>query len=359
MKRSAMLLGLLSALSAPAPAHALREVIVGNQPLRPGMFAPELLAAVNIQERVYLYVHDGNPFFFFKGGPGALNEAMRRFAAIPANKREIILLPIPAKPLIHDRKPIAYDWSLHVPMGHRRGGDSALSDNRATLTIYIPGPQPPTLADPQKARKWIADLDSDDFEMRERASKELADLGPPVAALLRKALMGRVSFEAHKRMERILTDVGGVICLDVLELPDGVPVVGMEALLDRCRKELSNKDPVIRGQAAMSLIDYGAPSEEVLPDLEKVLKTEKLASPLAGAAWAASRLGAAARPLLPSLQATAKTADKNVARACEQAIDTIEKAKSEPVPDAEAKKRATIRKDIREFIAGLKGRADK
>src|SRR5262245_57753163 len=106
MKRSAVFLGLLAALCIPATAHAIREVIIGNQPLPPGMFPTEVLAAVNTQERVYLYVHNGNPFFFFQGGPRALNNAIRRFAAIPAEKREILLLPAPAKPLVHDKKPI-------------------------------------------------------------------------------------------------------------------------------------------------------------------------------------------------------------------------------------------------------------
>ncbi len=366
MKRSAMFLGLLSVLSIPAPAYALREFVVGNQPLGPGFgFGAELLAAVNTVERVYMYNHDGNLFFFFKGGPKALNEAIGRFAAIPADKREIILLPVPAKPLIHDKKPIAYDWCLHVPrvgglrFGRRFEGDSEIADNRATLTIYIPEPRGPALADPQQARKCIAELDSKDFKIRERATKELIDLGPSIASLLREALKGRPAPEARNRMERILTGVSRVIRLDVLELPDKVLVVGLEELLARCRTELSNKDAVIRGQAASVLVDQGAPAEEVLPDLEKMLKTEKDASPLAGAAWAAYHLGAAARPLLPVLQATAKTADKKVASVFEQAINNIEKAKVEPVPDGDVKKRATIRKEIREFVAGLKGKAGK
>jgi len=359
MKRSALFLGLVSVLSIPAPAHALREVIVGNQPLSPGMFPPELFAAVNTHERVYLYVHNGNPFFFFKGPPPALNEAIRRFVDIPAAKREIILLPVPAKPLIHDKKPIAYDWSLHVPMGDRLDGDSELADNRATLTIYIPEPLPPALADPQTARKWLADLDSADFKARERATKELTDLGPPVTNLLREALRGGASAEARDRIKKILAVVGADIRPDVLELPDGVPVIGPDALLARCRKELGNKDPVVRGRAAMTLIDHGAPAEEVLPDIEKMLKSETHRSALAGAAWAAYHLGAAAKPLLPHLQETAKSDDKNVADICRQAIDIIEKSTAEKIPAAEAKKRATIRTEIRDFVSARDGKVGK
>ena len=95
----------------------------------------------------------------------------------------------------------------------------------------------------------------------------------------------------------------------------------------------------------------------MVPDLEKVLTTETDKHPLCGAAWAAPHLGAAAKPLLPALRKTAESADKDVAQLSKDAIERIEAAKAEPVPEAEAKKRATIRREIREFLAGrAKGR---
>src|SRR2546430_3811350 len=113
--RTAILLGFLSVLYVPATAHALGFIIVGNQPLgAESGYGRELLAAVNTEERVYAYIHDWHLSFYFKGGPKALNEAMLRFAAIPADKREIILLPAPGK-LLNPDKPIAYDWCLRVP----------------------------------------------------------------------------------------------------------------------------------------------------------------------------------------------------------------------------------------------------
>ena len=187
MNPRALLLGLLSALCTPAPAHALREVIVGNQPLGSHFgFDPKLLEAVNIEERVFLYNHDGNLYFFFKGGPKALNDTIRRFMAIPTGRREIIILPGLAKPQIFDKKPIAYDWTFNVMLGDRMDRKPVPPDPSATLTIYIPEPPPQPLspADLQSAKKWLAALGSDDFKTRERAAKELAALGPPVAKLL-------------------------------------------------------------------------------------------------------------------------------------------------------------------------------
>jgi hypothetical protein len=361
MKRCAIFLGLLTAFSLPAPALALREVIVGNAPIGPELgYSKEVLAAVNVPERVYLSAHamEGSLTLYFKGGPKALNESIRHFAALPADKREIIILPVPAKPLIDDKKPIAYDWCMYIPTERPVRGKSKLA-GPATLTIYIPEHMPPPPADPAAVRKWIADLGSDDFKVRERAAKELTDLGPSIAPLLREARKGRVSAEARDRIERILDGASGVIRADVLKIPDGMPVVSLDDLLARFRKKLADRDPGVRGNAAWYVVvDVGAPAEEVLPDLEKMLKTEKDVNPLAGAAWAAYHLGAGARPLLPLLREAAKTADKNLASICQQAIEQIERAKSEPVAEAEAKKRATIRKEIRELVEGLKGKGE-
>jgi hypothetical protein len=358
MSRAAIVLGFLAALALPPPAFAERQVIVGNQPIGPGLgLGKEVLAAVNVEERVYMYEHEGNPFFFFRGGPKAVNEAIRRFAAIPADKREIILLPGPARPIGHDRdnKPVTYDWALHVPMGkYRFHMGSELDDDRATLTIYIPEPRPPAPADAAKARAWIADLGRDDFKTRERAAKELTDLGPGVVPLLREALAGRASPEARDRMEKIVAAVSTAIRVDSLDIPAGVSVIGLDDILARCRKEMANKDPARRGHAAGFLAEAGAPADEVLPDLEKMLKTGTQPSEVAGAAWAAGRLGAAGRPLLPILRAAAKSADKGVASTCEQSIGVIEKAKPEPIAEEDAKRRAAIRKEIREVVEGRK-----
>jgi len=263
------------------------------------------------------------------------------------------LRPLSAPPLAFDKKPIPYDWVLDYPneSGGRRGGRVK---TKATLTVYIPEPLPPAPADPAAARKWIAELGRDDFKAREGAAKELTALGPSVAALLREALKGPASPEARDRMERILAGMSTTLRLDVLELPAGVPVVSMDDLMARARKDLADKDPVRRGHGAWALVEPKPPAEEVLPDLEKLLKTETDANPVAGAVWAANSLGAGAKPLLPLLRAAAEKADKNMATTYRQVIAGIESATADSVPEAEAKKRATIRAEIKAFVAGRK-----
>ena len=74
---------------------------------------------------------------------------------------------------------------------------------------------------------------------------------------------------------------------------------------------------------------------------------------------AASQLGAGAKPLLPLLRAAAERGDQDFATICRQVIAGIERATAEPVPAAEARKRATVRKEIREFVADrARGKGD-
>ena len=354
MTRRSTLLGLLAALAVPAPAFALRHVIVGNQPL--SGYGKEVLALLNVEERVYLEdgPRDGELTVHFRGGPRAVNHALSRFPALPAAEHEIILRSAPTPPLAWDKKAIPYDWVLYYPgdeqLGRpgRRGGPVR---GKTTLTIYIPEPLPPAPADPAAARRWIAELGSDDFKTRERAAKELTALGPSAAALVREALRGKHSAEARDRLEKILAGMSTTLRLDVLELPAAVPVVGLDDLMARARKDLADKDPVRRGRGASGLAEVGGPADEILPDLEKVLRTETERSPMWGVMWAASHLGAGAKPLVPLLRAAAERGDKEFAATCRQVIAGIEKATAEPVPESEAKRRATIRKEIREFVA--------
>jgi hypothetical protein len=344
---------LLLVLVLPAPAFALREIMLGNRPLGPGSGLDEkTLAAVNMEERVVLSEGglDGTFDVYFHGGPKALNEAVRRFAAIPAGRHEVVLMPFPARPFEFGKESIPYDWMLHIP------GDRAAGPNRrparVTLTVYIPNANPPAPADPRAARKWIADLASDDFKVRERAAKELAALGPSAAGLFREALRGKPSAEARDRLEKLLADVSRDLRVDTLEVPAGLEVVGPDDLLARARKKLADKAEHVRGDGANQLAQCGVPAEEVLPELEKVLKTEPESNAVYGVAWAAYHLGAGAKPLLPALRAVARSKNEAVAKACQQAIESIEASKPEAIPEAEAKKRAAIRKEIREFVAG-------
>ncbi len=53
--------------------------------------------------------------------------------------------------------------------------------------------------------KWLTDLESDDFAVREKATEQIGRLGRPAAPILRKALDGRLSAEARRRVKQALT----------------------------------------------------------------------------------------------------------------------------------------------------------
>jgi tricorn protease-like protein len=62
-------------------------------------------------------------------------------------------------------------------------------------------------ADPKQLAQWIADLDSDQFDVREHGARALEELGEAAGPALRKALAGRISAEARKRAEQLLADL--------------------------------------------------------------------------------------------------------------------------------------------------------
>jgi hypothetical protein len=350
MKRP-FLAGLVLALACPAATFGLATEQFGNGPITMGLgFDATVTKAVNVESRVYWYEVNGNPTFFFKGGPKELNEAIRHFAAIRHDKKEIILLAGPGLAYSLGRKEVPHTWSLHVPGGFHFGGNSEVADTRATLTIHITDPVPAAPADPAKVQKWIADLNSDGFKVRDEASRQIEAVGPPAAALLREALKRKPSAEARDRIERLLEKASTTIRLDVLDLPADIPVVGLETLMTRARKELSNSDPNVRGQAIGHLTHRSAGPEEILPDIEKMVKGEKHEYPLRCAIGCASHLGITAKPLISILQERMKTTDENVINSCKYAIDVIEKAKPEARPEAEVKARAALRTDILKFV---------
>jgi WD40 repeat protein len=61
-----------------------------------------------------------------------------------------------------------------------------------------------TVPDAKQLARWIGDLDSDDFDQRQRAETELDRLGEQAAPALRKALDGKPPLETRRRLETLL-----------------------------------------------------------------------------------------------------------------------------------------------------------
>ncbi|MBI3762396.1 MAG: hypothetical protein HY260_11120, partial [Chloroflexi bacterium] len=60
-------------------------------------------------------------------------------------------------------------------------------------------------------RRLIADLDSDQFKVREAATKRLIELDDLALAAIRAAVAAKPSLEMQRRLEKILTDYSGLV----------------------------------------------------------------------------------------------------------------------------------------------------
>lgn len=63
---------------------------------------------------------------------------------------------------------------------------------------------PVAAADEKRLKQWIADLDSDQFTVREKATSELEILGKSALRAMRKALDGKPTLEMRRRLEQLI-----------------------------------------------------------------------------------------------------------------------------------------------------------
>jgi hypothetical protein len=114
----------------------------------------------------------------------------------------------PAKPATVDEKQLAAWWAdLRADDAAKayaavwRLTDAAPESVAPFLVKFL---RPEAAPDPARLEKLIADLDSDTFRVREKAAKELEDLGHAAAPALQKALAGKLAPETAQRIEQLL-----------------------------------------------------------------------------------------------------------------------------------------------------------
>jgi hypothetical protein len=77
--------------------------------------------------------------------------------------------------------------------------------------------RPVVAADPDRVARLLAELDNDDFAVRDRAPKELQGMGEGALPALRKALEGKPGPELRRRVERLLDDLSAGSAAQVYE----------------------------------------------------------------------------------------------------------------------------------------------
>jgi HEAT repeat protein len=90
------------------------------------------------------------------------------------------------------------------------------------LKEHVP---PAAEVDTESVRRWIADLDSEEFAVRVAAVKELGKLGDGAAPALREALAGKPSAEVRKQAEELLAGLRLVSSPEVLQRLRAVQVL--------------------------------------------------------------------------------------------------------------------------------------
>jgi WD40 repeat protein len=114
----------------------------------------------------------------------------------------------PAEPLVERpaEKEIAGWWAdlAGEDAGRAYGAAWRLAEAPGAVAFLRRHLRPATDADFKKARQLIAGLDSDSFEAREKASRQLEALGGAAVPALREALAAKPSAEARRRLETLL-----------------------------------------------------------------------------------------------------------------------------------------------------------
>jgi hypothetical protein len=119
--------------------------------------------------------------------------------------------------------------------GQLASADAAVAGRAVEALAAAPGPAVELIrqrlkaaagrTDAKRLEKCIADLDSDSFIEREKASRELAAAGRAAEGLLRKALDKAPSAEARRRVQELLERLEGETSLDRVRAVRAVEVL--------------------------------------------------------------------------------------------------------------------------------------
>ena len=222
---------------------------------------------------------------------------------------------------------------------------------KPTLYLYVRIPDRPAApATADQVARWLAALDAEEFEDRERASGELEKQGVAVIAALRKALEAKPPAESRRRIGLLLAKLEGLpgVNLDVLAIPEGVRVLGPDDLLARHRKALKS-DNVRTSDEVKTMVQRLGPDPAALAVLIEML-ADKDKYRRGSAVDMLGRMGKAAAPALPTLRAGLANASPDARAAFQGAITAIEAAKEEPDAAKRAEKAKAAREEIERLV---------
>jgi WD40 repeat protein len=92
----------------------------------------------------------------------------------------------------------------------QRAAAELIRSPRCALVLLGKAVTPVTPVSADRLAELIAELDHEDFSHRERATRELEDIGEQAVPALRRALKGKPPLEARRRLERLLETIDGL-----------------------------------------------------------------------------------------------------------------------------------------------------
>jgi hypothetical protein len=133
---------------------------------------------------------------------------------------------------------------------------------RQAVPLFRDKLRPAPAVDPKKIAQWIADLDSEEFEARQRATQELEKLGDLAVPALTKLAADPPTLEARKRAEQILERLTGhtlsteqVRLMRALEVLEQVGTTEARQVLETLAKGAPGALPTREAQAALDRLD--------------------------------------------------------------------------------------------------------
>ncbi len=119
--------------------------------------------------------------------------------------------------------------------------------------------------DPQRVARLVADLDDDEFKVREKASAELADLGRLAEAALARALENKPSAEVKRRIQTLQAKLEGsphraksLRLLRSVEVLERMGTPEAQLLLEKLAAEAGEADVAREAQASLARLTEGA-----------------------------------------------------------------------------------------------------
>ncbi|MSR56362.1 MAG: hypothetical protein EXS05_01650 [Planctomycetaceae bacterium] len=271
-----------------ARAWALGEETFGSEPLNEANFTdwPGVMPLVNNQARVYHTWVNGNEHCYYQGDVAALNEALKQFAAIKADKHEVVLRPGPIEATtFHRDKQIPYRWSLNLIGGIAKHmttlekGDKIWTTS-PVLTVYIDNHLPlDKLAIPDTVTAVGL------TELKARYTEALTSSDITVRGWGSGALVGLDRYDAKTlaTVVALLDDSDNWVRLNVAH---SLPTYGAKAksALDALRKAEATEDAALKQAVAEAIaaIETSQPQTEaehrhadLLDQIEKFVKSQK------------------------------------------------------------------------------------